>query len=187
MYRPRRLAALAVLILGMLGAALPLYSRWQDSQEEDRFPSWEKDRFPSLTPDLHYWYALRHLNSRRRDGSVANTSDLNAAILHLEAIPADAREYREAADLLALARDRRDRPEDFPAIEEARFLSCMAEKKAREAERREEVARESPCRHVLTRDGRCITVICMTGRSEQCAPLANYQRLGQLNALLRDR
>jgi len=174
----------------MLVAALPLYSRWQDSrsaEEEDRIPSWEKDRFPSLTPGLHYWYALGHLNPRRRGGVVANTSDLNAAILHLEAIPADSREYAEAADLLALARERRDQPQDFPAVEEAWFLRCIAADEAKRAEIQEQVAREQPCRHTLTSDGRCVTWICTTGRSERCAPLANRQRIAQLNALLRGR
>jgi hypothetical protein len=43
------------------------------------------------------------------------------AIHHLRAVSADSPMHRETADLLPLIELRMDRPQDFPAAEQARF------------------------------------------------------------------
>jgi hypothetical protein len=185
----RRHGALAALALGVIAAACgPIYSEWQESE------------FRTLTPMQHYGLALRLLYPRTQKlYSTGNdvisrpwiaepsTSDLKAAIHHLEAIPTGVSFGQGATELLPLLRLKRDRPQDFLSMEQARYLSCMASIRAKRAELLEQVARERPCRHLLTSDGRCITAFCGTGLDEECAPLAGSERLAQLRALLQER
>jgi hypothetical protein len=113
-------------------------------------------------------------------------NDLEAAIHHLEAIPADD-PFGQVATLqlpLPLLRLKRDRPRDFLVVEEAMYRSCIARRKALEEEEQEKVAQEHPCRHLLTSDGRCVTSFCGTGLSDACAPLAGSDRIAQLKALV---
>jgi hypothetical protein len=171
MYLPRfaltrRRAVLSALALGVLAAAWPIYSRWQERESRN-----------SVNPMQHYSLALRLLHPR--SGLAPSTSDMKAAIHHLEVIPAGDSFGQWATQLLPLLRLKRDRPQDFPAAEEAKYRSCMAKAKAQEAEVQGQVARESPRRHLLTRDGRCVTVSCATGLSEACAPLATVECLSQ--------
>ena len=95
MYLPRfaltrRHAALVALAFGVMAVACgPIYSEWREME------------FRSLTPMQHYFLALRlvHPETVKQFGSdvigpwIAEPSrnDLNAAIHHLEAIPADDR------------------------------------------------------------------------------------------------
>lgn len=112
------------------------------------------------------------------------TGDLKNAIRHLEAIPQDSDVFMRAAKSLPHLRLKRDRPQDFLALEESRYRSCIAKATT---EVYEQVARERPCRHLLTSHGRCVTSVCTTGLSEACAPLAGSERLAELRALVRDR
>ena len=163
---------MVALALGMMAAAWPLYSQWREHEFRT-----------SLTPQGHYVRAGRLLYPS--SGLEPSTNDVRAAIHHLRVIPAEAPMHREAVELIPLIELRMDRPQDF-AIEQARFLSCMARDKAREAEIQEQTARERPCRHFLTPDGKCVFIGCGTGVTQRCAPLAHYWRLAQLEALARD-
>jgi hypothetical protein len=179
MYLPRfaltrRRAVLAALAVGLMAAAWPLYSQWR-----------EREFRASLTSQGHYVRAMRLLYPRT--GHEPFTNDMETAMHHLRVIPVDSPMHREATDLLLLLELRMDRPQDFAAIEQARFISCMAEGKAWAVEILEQTARERPCRHFLTRDGKCVFIGCSTMWSHWCAPLANPWRLFQLEALVRDR
>jgi len=205
-----RHAALAALAFGVMAAAWPrLDSKWEAykfARWQERQIAWfQGDGFATLTPWEHYDWAMRLLHPRTkkvfRPGkdtysmpwvAEPTTDDLKNAIRHLEAIPAESdvhvraaevlppAVYERAAKLLPLLRLQRDRPQDFLALEEARYRSCIAKATT---EVYEQVARERPCRHQLTPDGKCVTSICTTGLSEACAPLAGSERLAQLEAL----
>jgi len=101
-----------------------------------------------------------------------STEALKTAIRHLEAIPPESDVYAQAAELLPLLRLKRDRPQDFPAVEQAKFLSCVAKDKAREAELQEQGIVD--LRHD-TRD---------TALEVECAPLAGSDRIAHLKALV---
>ena len=165
-----RRAVLAVLVL-LVAAAWQLYSRWREHEFRTSF-----------TSQQHYVRAFWLLHPRT--GREPSKNDMETAIHHLKAISANSPMHREAADLLSLLELRMDRPQDFPAIEQARFLSCMARDEAWQAEIQEQTARERPCRHLLTRDGKCIFIGCTTGLTQSCAPLATPQRLNQLEVLV---
>jgi hypothetical protein len=170
--RHAALAALAALAfgLGVISGEWPLL-----------YPQWREYR--AHAPLQHYIRATELLHPR--SGLAPSNSDLKAAIHHLRAITADSPMHREAAELLPLLELRMDRPQDFPAIEQARFLSCMAEAKAEDEELREQAAREHPCRQFLTRDGKCLpNSRCTTGLTQRCAPLAYAERLAQLRTLV---
>jgi len=169
----------------MAVACGPIYSDWRESE------------FRSLTPLQHYGLALRLLHPRTEkvfwSGNdfvsgpwivEPSRNDLKAAIHHLEAIPADDPFGQWATRQLPLLRLKRDRPRDFLVVEEARYRSCIARRKAHEEEEREKAAQEQPCRHLLTSDGRCVASFCETGFAQECAPLAGSERIAQLKALV---
>src|SRR5256885_1740960 len=163
--------ALAVLTLGAMAAAWPLldsmweaykFARWQE-----REIAWfQGDGFGTLTPKVHYDWAIRLLRPQKKkvlgSGKYAvsvpwtaepSTEAVKNAIRHLEAIPAESDVYARAARLLPLLRIKRDRPPDFPAAEEASFRSCMAKVEAdQEAE-----AQIRPCRGIVDpKTGKCV-------------------------------
>lgn len=102
-----------------------------------------------------------------------STDDLKNAIRHLEAIPQDSDVFMRGAEvlpppvyvratkLLPLLRLKRDRPQDYLALEEATYRSCIAK------------AYASPA-----------PSICTVGLPESCAPLASSERLAQLRTLV---
>jgi hypothetical protein len=179
--RHAALAVLAALAFGVMAAARPLldskceaykFARWQERQ----IAWFQGDGFATLTPRAHYDWALRLLHPRTekifRLGKdtisgpwidTPSTDALKNAIRHLEAIPAESDVYLRAEALLPLVRLKRDRPQDFPAVEEARYRGCMAKAHA------------------------SATSICGTGLDEECAPLAGSERLAELRALVQDR
>jgi hypothetical protein len=208
MYLPRfalisRRAALAALALVVMAAA------WLFARQQERQIAWfQGDGFGTLTPWEHYDWAMRLLLPRTkkvfRSGNdtysmpwVAepSTDELNNAIRHLEAIPPDSDlfmrgeevlpppVYVRATKLLPLLRLKRDRPQDYLALEEATYRSCIARRKALEEEEQEKAAKEHPCRHSLTSDRGCVASFCEFGLAQGCAPLAGSERLAQLKAL----
>lgn len=197
--RHAALGALGALVFGAMVAAWPLldskweaykYARWQERQ----IAWFQGDGFATLAPWVHYYWARRLLQHRTDIPWIPEPSKeaVTTAIRHLEAIPPESDVYAQAAELLPLLRLKRDRPQDFPAVEEASYRSCIARSKAQEEEVREQVARERPCRHLLTSDGKCIYAdlshdTADTDPRVTCAPLAGSERLAQLRALVLDR
>jgi hypothetical protein len=117
--------------------------------------------FAVLTPDQHYRLAMQHLYSGNTR-LAPSTRDMEAAIHHLRVIPADSPMHREAVELIPLIELKMDRLQDFPAIEQARFLSCMAGTKLATAVWQEQMARSRPCPGLLTREGKCFVGVCAT-------------------------
>ena len=154
------LVALAVLALGAMATAWPLYSWWEDSRE-----------FRALTPSQHYARAFEVFVARSGRERIT-ARDVKVAIHHLEAIPAGT-EFRghawTAEEMVPLLRLLRDRPQDFPVAADAMFWSCMARLEAAQ----EEEDQKPPCRgFVDPKTGKCvIRGRCGFGFVEECAPL----------------
>jgi hypothetical protein len=209
----RRHAALAVLGALAFGVMAAAWQRLDSKWEAYKFARWQErqiawfqgDGFDTLTPAAHYYWAMRLVHPRTNKvfqigkntsvvgGWIAepSTDALKTAIRHLEAISPGSDGYLKAAEVLPFLRLKRDRPQDFPAVEQARFLSCIASFKAERTKIQEQVARERPCRHLLTRDGKCIPFDFShdtpdTAIEVVCAPVAGSERLAQLKALVQD-
>ena len=156
------------------------------ARRQERQITWfQGDGFDTLTPWEHYDWAMRLLLPRTKklfgsgkDAVYApwvaepTTDDLENAIRHLEAIPQDSDVFMRGAEvlpppvyvratgLLPLLRLKRDRPQDYLALEEATYRSCIAKAYA-----------SAPS-------------ICTVGLPESCAPLAGSERIAQLRALV---
>jgi hypothetical protein len=190
-----RAVLLAALVVGLIAAAWPLHSWWRQEREFrtaiDRAVRAIQFQYPQL-PEHEFRISLEHYARAMqllhpRSGREPSMNDMKTAIHHLRGISAESPFHKIAADMLANLELRVNRAQDFPAIEQEQFLSCMATASAKEAELQAQVAQEHPCRHLLTSDGRCVTSFCGTGLAESCAPLATRERLAQLNALARSR